>query len=71
MLETTAFQDRSDIVQVFPLPGDDRTGVSFVQRCLLEHGQTDGGRPLGQGVKRVEVEKVAVLSGGADAQDIL
>ena len=38
---------------------------------MLEHGQSNAGRPLRQRVVGVEVEQVSILAGGGDAEHIL
>ena len=38
---------------------------------MLEHGQPDAGRPLGQGVKGAEMKEITVLTGRGHAQHVL
>lgn len=38
---------------------------------MLEHGKSDAGGPLNEGVVRVKVEEVAIFTGSGDAEDVL
>lgn len=38
---------------------------------MLKDGQTYAGRPLNQGMMRVEMKKVSVPPSGADAENVL
>lgn len=65
------FHDNINVVDRLSFSGDEGAGIGFLEGVVLVNGETDASRPLHQGMMGIEMQKIAVSTGGRDAQDIL
>lgn len=66
-----SFHDDTNVVKGFPLSSNQGPRIGFLEGRVLEDGQPYAGRPLNQGMMRIEVKQVSVPPSSADAENVL
>ena len=70
-LEPGSLHDDIDVVECLSLTGNQSTRVGLLKTVVFINCQADGRRPFDERLMGVEVQEVAITSGGRYAEDVL